>query len=64
MVITLPPELETALNELARRRGVAPEILSLDVSQAPKERKFIAWGLSPRTRLHLSFVPKARSFRV
>ena len=30
MVITLPPELETALNELARKRGVAPEILALD----------------------------------
>ncbi len=31
MVITLPPELESALNEMARRRGVAPEILALDV---------------------------------
>jgi len=30
MVITRPPELETALNELARRRGVAPEVLALD----------------------------------
>ena len=30
MVITLPPELEIALNELARKRGVAPEILALD----------------------------------
>jgi len=30
MVIRLPPELETALNELARKRGVAPEILALD----------------------------------
>ena len=31
MVIVLPPELETALNELARKRGVAAEILALDV---------------------------------
>ena len=30
MVITLPPELEAALNELARKRGVAPEILAID----------------------------------
>ncbi len=30
MVITLPPELEIALNKLARKRGVAPEILALD----------------------------------
>jgi predicted transcriptional regulator len=29
MVITLPPELEAALNELARRQGVAPEVLAL-----------------------------------
>jgi hypothetical protein len=29
MVITLDPELEAALNELARRRGVAPEVLAL-----------------------------------
>ena len=28
MVITLAPELETALVELARRRGVAPEVLA------------------------------------
>ena len=31
MVINLPQELETALNELARTLGVAPEILALDV---------------------------------
>jgi hypothetical protein len=30
MVINLPPQLETALNEQARRRGVAPEIVALD----------------------------------
>jgi hypothetical protein len=30
MVITLGPELEKALNELARQRGVAPEVLALE----------------------------------
>jgi hypothetical protein len=29
MVITLTPELEADLNELARRQGVAPEVLAL-----------------------------------
>jgi hypothetical protein len=31
MVITLTPELETALNELAERQGLAPEVLALNV---------------------------------
>jgi hypothetical protein len=30
MVINLTPELEAALTEQARRRGVAPEILALE----------------------------------
>ncbi len=30
MVITLTPQLEAALREQARRRGVAPEVLALD----------------------------------
>ena len=30
MVITLGPELEAALNELARKQGFAPEILALN----------------------------------
>jgi len=30
MVINLTPQLEAALNEQARRRGLAPEILALD----------------------------------
>ena len=29
MVITLPPEIEQALREVARRRGVTPEELAL-----------------------------------
>ncbi len=31
MVITLDPELEAALNEVARYKGVAPEVLALNV---------------------------------
>jgi hypothetical protein len=31
MVITLPPQLESALTAQARRRGIAPEALALDV---------------------------------
>jgi len=31
MVITLDPELETALTEVARHKGVAPELLALNV---------------------------------
>ncbi len=30
MVITLDPELEAALNEEAKRRGVTPEVLALN----------------------------------
>jgi hypothetical protein len=30
MVITLGPELEAALNEAARRQGIAPEALAVD----------------------------------
>jgi hypothetical protein len=31
MVLVLPPELESALAEQARRQGVAPEALALEV---------------------------------
>jgi hypothetical protein len=31
MVITLPPQLESALTTQARQRGIAPEALALDV---------------------------------
>jgi hypothetical protein len=30
MVITLGPDLEAALNDLARKQGVAPEVLALN----------------------------------
>ena len=41
MVITLGPDLESALNDLARKKGVAPEDLALT---ALRER-FLAPGL-------------------
>lgn len=45
MVITLDPELEAALNDLARRRGVAPEVLALN---ALREHVRTAALLEPR----------------
>ena len=45
MVITLDPELEAALNEQARRQGVAPEVLALN---ALRERFLAAARLQPR----------------
>lgn len=30
MVITLGPDLEAALNDLARKQGIAPEVLALN----------------------------------
>jgi predicted transcriptional regulator len=46
MVITLDPDLEAALNELAHRQGVPPEVLAVN---ALRER-FLAPGsrLQPR----------------
>jgi hypothetical protein len=43
MVITVGSDLEAALNDLARKQGVAPEILAL---QALRER-FLAPALVP-----------------
>jgi hypothetical protein len=45
MVINLPPQLEAAISEEARRRGVAPEILALE---ALRERFPAAAELQPR----------------
>jgi hypothetical protein len=42
MVITVDPDLEAALNDRARREGVAPEVLAL---QALRER-FLAPALT------------------
>jgi len=46
MVITLGPDLEAALNDLARKQGVAPEVLAL---QALRERFLApAFQMQPR----------------
>jgi hypothetical protein len=44
MVITLDPELEAAVTEMARREGVAPEALALRVLR----ERFLAAALQPR----------------
>ena len=45
MVLTLDPELEAALNEVARDKGIAPEALALNVL---RERIFSMAKLLPR----------------
>ena len=45
MVLTLDPQLEAALNEQARARGVAPDALALSVL---RERFLAAAALQPR----------------
>lgn len=45
MVVNLPPQLETALNKMALRQGIAPEVLALNVLQ---ERILTADLLEPR----------------
>jgi hypothetical protein len=45
MVITLDPELESALNEVAHYKGVAPEVLALNVL---RERILSMAALVPR----------------
>jgi hypothetical protein len=45
MVITLDPELEAALNESARRQGIAPEVLAL---KTLRERFLTPALLEPR----------------
>jgi hypothetical protein len=45
MVITLEPDLESALNDLAHKQGVAPEVLAL---KALRERFLAAAPPQPR----------------
>ena len=46
MVITIEPDIETALKDLARKQGVAPEVLALN---ALRER-FVAPSLKVQPR--------------
>lgn len=45
MVITVDPDLEAALNDLARKQGVAPEVLAV---QALRERFLAPTQIPPR----------------
>ncbi len=58
MVITLSPELEAALNEAARQRDVAPEVLAHD---ALREHFLgIASSLQPRDEWERGLLAAAR----
>jgi len=57
MVITLDPELEVALNELARRQGVAPEELAIN---ALRERFLAFAALQPRDEWERGLLGAAR----
>jgi predicted transcriptional regulator len=57
MVITLDPELESALNELGRRQGVAPEVLALS---ALRERFLAAAALQPQDEWEQGLLAAAR----
>ncbi len=57
MVITLDAELEVALNELARRQGVAPEVLALN---ALRERFLATAALQRRDEWERGLLAAAR----
>jgi hypothetical protein len=57
MVITIGPELETALNEMARRQGTAPEELAL---KALRERFLPAVVPEPRDEWERGLLAAAR----
>ena len=61
MVVTLGPELEAALNELARRQGVAPETLALN---ALRERFLPAPPLQPRDEWERGLLEAAQDWGV
>ncbi len=58
MVVTLNPELEAALKEQARRQGVAPEELALNVL---RERFLTAPPLEPRDEWERGLLAAARN---
>jgi hypothetical protein len=58
MVVTLNPELEAALKEQARRQGVAPEELALNVL---RERFLTAPSLEPRDEWERGLLAAARN---
>jgi hypothetical protein len=62
MVITLGPELGAALNDAARRQGVSPEILALNVLR----ERFLATAapLEPRDEWERGLLEAARPWGV
>ena len=61
MVITLDPELEAALIEVARHKGVAPEVLALNVL---RERILDMAVLLPRDEWERRLLEAARDYGV
>ncbi|MBW3542850.1 MAG: hypothetical protein KY476_21515 [Planctomycetes bacterium] len=57
MVITLDPKLEAALNEVARVRGIAPDVLALN---ALRERFLGSAALQPRDEWERGLLAAAR----
>ena len=57
MVVTLGPDLEAALTELARRQRVAPEELALN---ALRERFLTAGAMRPRDEWERGILEAAR----
>ena len=60
MVITLDSELEATLNELAHRRGVAPELLAVNALRAC----FLTLALQPRDEWERGLLAGARFWEV
>ncbi len=62
MVITLGPELEAALSEVARQQGVAPEALALKVLR----ERFLATAtpLEPRDEWERGLLEAARRWGI
>ena len=57
MVLTIGPELEAALNEVARRQGVAPEMLAVNALQ---QRFLASAALQPRDEWERGLLAAAR----
>jgi hypothetical protein len=57
MVVTLGPELEAALTEQARRQGLTPEALAVQVLQ----ERFLAGALEPRDEWERGLLAAARA---
>ncbi len=61
MVITLDPELEAALNEVAREKRVAPEVLALNVL---RERILDMAAMLPRDEWERGLLEAAKDYGV